>query len=250
ELDFVNASAKSAEVNELVQGWASEKDTLLTVAICLDNDTLNVTRALTIAGKLQRHNVPVLVRMEEDAGLASLLVCDGACNPAVKYIRAFGQIDRVCALSRLLSKEQDRRARRLHERYVADARKDPDKSASDPTLLDWEKLPESYKDSNRQVSDHLPVKLRAIGISDGQPLTRDFTKKEIEILARMEHARWMAERQLAGWRYAPGAKCEAAMTNPNLLPWSKLDRKNKDKDRDAVREMARWLKEPSRGSNT
>ncbi len=244
DVNFIQASARSVEVNEKLVGWAGERECLLTVAVCLDDDSRSLTRALGVAEKLHDDNVAILVRMEEDIGLASLLVCEGACHALVRRVTAFGQINRVCALERLMSDRQDRIARRMHEAYLTVARHDPNKRPDDEALKDWDQLPESYKDANRHVADHLDVKLRAVGVTTGQSLTRDFTADEIEILSRMEHARWLAERLLAGWRHGPPPKDERRKTNPNIVPWEQLDEVNKEKDRETVRALRQWLASP------
>ncbi len=59
-----------------------------------------------------------------------------------------------------------------------------------------------------------------------------------EILARMEHARWYAERRLAGWTYAPPPKNVVHRTSPHLVPWDELDESIRQIDRDAVQAIA------------
>jgi len=240
-VEFIQALAYSVQVDERLSRWAAEPDCLMTVAVCLDNDTRSLTRGLDLAEKLQSFKVAVIARMEEDVGLASLLTCEGSCHPAVCCLTVFGQINRVCALERLMSDRLDRIARRLHENYLAVARQDPNKRQDDEALREWEHLPECYKDTNRHVADHVDVKLRAVGLPDGKTLARAFTDAEMDMLSRMEHARWAADRLLAGWRLAPPPKNERLKTNPNLVPWEQLDDVNKEKARQAVRELHQWL---------
>lgn len=49
------------------------------------------------------------------------------------------------------------------------------------------------------------------------------------ILAQMEHSRWVAERLMAGWRYAPRPATEAEIAankqrklHHDLVPWDRL----------------------------
>jgi len=240
DLGFVQTMASSGEFGGMLVNWAEEPNTLLTVAVCLDNDSRSLTRALGLADKLKDHDVPVLARMEEDVGLASLLKCKEAGHASVRLVTAFGQINRACAIKRLLSERQDRIARRVHEDYLTVARADPNKRDDDEALRDWDDLPESYKDANRHVADHADVKLRAIGLPAGKAPAREFTADEIEVLSRMEHARWKTGRLLAGWRHAPPPKDERHKTNPNIVPWEELDEPNREKDRKAVCGLLRW----------
>ncbi|MBV8378313.1 MAG: hypothetical protein JO279_15050 [Verrucomicrobia bacterium] len=57
----------------------------------------------------------------------------------------------------------------------------------------------------------------------------------------MEHARWTAERKLAGWQYRPGEKSEEKKTSPYLVHWDELEENIKEYDRDAVRNIPRYL---------
>lgn len=103
----------------------------------------------------------------------------------------------------------------------------------------WEDLVnEDYKESNRQQVDHIAIKLRAVGceiVEASDPRSEaSFTAEEMELLAEMEHARWVTERLLAGWTCAPKPKNEAKQTNPNLILSPQLDDKIKQYDRDAV----------------
>ncbi|MGA7919088.1 MAG: hypothetical protein WCA38_05400 [Candidatus Acidiferrales bacterium] len=137
----------------------------------------------------------------------------------------------------------DRQARALHEHHVRG-------TSADPKVFTWDAIDDDLLDSNRQAADHIPVKLRAIGChavrkgedDPGTPVTK-FTPDEVELLAKMEHRRWMAERFLAGW--CPGAKDIENRTSPYLVEWDelkKLEPKNvQDYDRDLVSILPRVL---------
>jgi hypothetical protein len=68
-----------------------------------------------------------------------------------------------------------------------------------------------------------------------------FTNAEVEILAEMEHARWNVERLLGGWKL--GDKDITKKISPYLVPWSELPENVKECDRDAIREIPRFLSE-------
>lgn len=65
--------------------------------------------------------------------------------------------------------------------------------------------------------------------------------EEIETLARMEHARWNAERWLAGWTFAPGEKNAARKTSPWLVDYDALPDAIREYDREAVRNIPRLV---------
>ncbi len=73
----------------------------------------------------------------------------------------------------------------------------------------------------------------------GKASSVKFAETEIDVMARMEHERWVAEKLLAG--FTPGGRDNAAKTSPDLVPWDELDKKIKDIDREAVLEIPALL---------
>jgi hypothetical protein len=85
------------------------------------------------------------------------------------------------------------------------------------------------------------VKLRAAGRyaaassrHAGAAAAEPFQDAEVEVLARMEHARWCASRILDGWQLGT-ARDDARKIHPSLVPWDSLGEPERDKDRAAVR---------------
>jgi hypothetical protein len=68
-----------------------------------------------------------------------------------------------------------------------------------------------------------------------------FTDAEVELMARMEHARWCAERVLGGW--TPGPRDVLKRMTPYLVPWFELAEDIKEYDREFVRAIPEVLGE-------
>ncbi|MCX5769397.1 MAG: RyR domain-containing protein, partial [Candidatus Hydrogenedentes bacterium] len=98
----------------------------------------------------------------------------------------------------------------------------------------------AFRDSNRQQADHIPIKLRAIDCRNaaknmpGNPVT-SFSPEDVEMMAKMEHARWNAERFLAGW--AVGPRDLERRTSPYLVAWDDLPEEIRQYDRTTVRNI-------------
>ena len=106
-------------------------------------------------------------------------------------------------------------------------------------------MSEDMRDSNRQRTDDLIRKLRKCGYTirpstKSPPEVITFSKEEIELMAIMEHERWMDEKKRKGWRYAP-VKDEAAKKHPCIIDWEKLSDIEKDKDRKPLKVVAKLL---------
>jgi hypothetical protein len=108
----------------------------------------------------------------------------------------------------------------------------------------WEELPDDLKQANLAQAAHISTKLNAIDCpvvpeSAGlQDFT--FTREEIELLAEMEHKRWMQERQAQGYVYGPKRE---GRQHPDLVDWEDLSESAREKDRNAVRELPAILRQ-------
>jgi hypothetical protein len=137
-------------------------------------------------------------------------------------------------------------ARKIHAAYIkkrrAEAGEDAaklEKLGSDNSVKEWDELSEDLRESNRQQADHIHIKLRALGLeaageNDPRPAADEFTAAQLEMLAEMEHRRWLAERRMANWTWAP-TKNVARRESPSIVAYDKLTEDIKEYDRVVVR---------------
>ena len=125
-------------------------------------------------------------------------------------------------------------AQHIHEKFLEENRyKNPD-----PAMKPWPELRDDLKDSNRQQAQNAAAFLQRIGYRV-EPSTGPVTpvvlgETDVELLAEMEHGRWVVERLESGWRYGT-ARDAAKKESPYLTPWDKLSDEEKEWDRNAVR---------------
>lgn len=115
----------------------------------------------------------------------------------------------------------------------------------DPSIADWDELPEDLRDGNLQLIADIENKLARIGYRVIKASTDDpkFIKLDdslIEKLAEMEHGRWNIERLLKGWKL--GERDVIKKTTPYFVPWTELSEEIKGYDRDAVLNNLELLK--------
>jgi hypothetical protein len=214
-----------------------ERFTVTSVYICLDKDSLGLSAALALLHHLRRHRVPIVVRMNENAGLAALLAETQKSGQGFDNLHSFGLLERTCQPDLVLGGTNELLARAIHEQYLYDQQKAGHSSKDNPALVSWERLPEDIKESNRKQADHIGLKLQSIGC-DIAPLTEwnaqsfVFSPEEVEKMARLEHERWVAERCSQGWTYGP--RDPEKKTNPNLVEWDNLSEESKQFNRDVI----------------
>ncbi|NIN71506.1 MAG: hypothetical protein GTO46_06165 [Gemmatimonadetes bacterium] len=216
------------------------------VYVCLDDDTRGLSTALAIHRHVKGKEIPVVVRMTHSTGLAALLGDSREDEGEFAGLHAFGLIDRICNPGLLTAGAYEIIARAAHEEYVIEQKAKKKLPPDDPSLADWDDLPESLKDSNRDQAAHVGMKLQAVGCElaqlrdwDPESFRFDEDNGELEELAVMEHERWVKERLRNEW--TPGPRDPIKKTTPYLVPWDELDENTKDNDRLFIRRLPRIL---------
>ena len=116
----------------------------------------------------------------------------------------------------------------------------------DPSIAAWDKLPSYLRHSNRAQADRICEKVHRVGYvvdkcGSAAPVTT-FTREELDIMAQMEHGRWVVERLNGGWTPGPGRDARRKIS-PYFLPWQALSEDVKDKEREMVRNIPKLLAE-------
>ncbi|MBF8187199.1 RyR domain protein [Nonomuraea sp. K274] len=134
----------------------------------------------------------------------------------------------------------ERLARAIHDRYVLDAARRGDLPGLNGSMTPWAELTEPKKEQNRRQAADIGLKLRAVGCvlapSTDAPGAFPFSDAEVELLARMEHARWMKHHTGHGWTHGP-ERNEERKQHPDILDWNALPEESRDKDRATVRNL-------------
>jgi hypothetical protein len=216
------------------------------VYVCLDEDARSLAAALALFQHLRHEKVPIVVQMDNEAGLAALLPGEDSSGGSFTNLHSFGLLDRKCQTDLLLYGTHERLAQAIHQGYLSAQEKMGMTRQTNPFLVPWDELPENLKESNRRQADDIGKKLKAVHC-DLEPLTNwdaelfEFAPEEIEILAGMEHQRWSTERWHEGWTYKPGAKDLNRKTSPYLLDWDELPEDFKQYNREAIRSLPLFL---------
>ena len=207
------------------------------VYVSLGDEAEAAVGALALAAANRSGATPVLAAKHAESGAAVLM---GG------RVAVFGVLTRALAADFIFRGLNETMARAMHASYRRSQEEvDPD----NPSLVDWNELPESLKDSNRRFADSIGPKLEVLGCVavpaplaelDGNPSPLE--SDEIERLARIEHDRWAADLIRDGWTHGE-TKDPAAKRHPMLVDWSELSEAERDKDREAVRDLPRMLAE-------
>lgn len=187
-----------------------------------------------------------------------VVVCQSETMPVPDWVsernnyHVLNPFTSACSYKIIFEESLERLAEKFHNLYLRDERerflgkcneyeqtKAKDKTVERPkpkaAMVEWGKLSEEYKQSNRSLADHLDVKLRAIGceacmIEDERPeAIYPSGTNIINQLANMEHRRWNANHLLSGWQYG-SERNDTLKIHDNLVPWEELSDEIKEYD--------------------
>ena len=132
----------------------------------------------------------------------------------------------------------DRLARAIHTAYVNNCAARGESPLVNPSMRPWEDLPDDLRQSYLAQAAHIGTKLDAIdsAVVPESAMVPDFafSDAEVELLAEIEHQRWMDERKGRGYIYGPTRE---GNQHPDLVDWPYLSASAQDKDRDAIRAL-------------
>jgi hypothetical protein len=221
------------------------------VYVCLDDDTLSLTAGRIIARACPANVLTVITRIRQENGLVPLLPpypppLDG------RAVSVFRLMNATCTPEVVHGgASYETLARLIHEAYIDQQRSLGMTMVTNPSMTAWDRLADDLRESNRDQARHIAEKLAAIdrcyvASPEWEIMNEPFTDEEVEVLAIMEHERWVRERTRAGWTYGELKDIDRKIS-PYLVPWDKLpppdDQGNdvRDYDRNTVRLLPEYL---------
>ncbi|OQA02273.1 MAG: potassium transporter peripheral membrane component [Planctomycetes bacterium ADurb.Bin412] len=224
---------------------------LSSIFICYEDDYYNIKNGLSIIDRLKQQyerkkfleSIDIFVELSESEGLYHLLEEENAETALARQLKGFMAVPDL-----FYTDEGNNAGYEIMGRVFAASYEEQFDLPDGIKKPGWDNLSFRLQDSNMQAAHHIGVKLRTLGyqavpsvdgifLSDkkGGPFFPDpgiqlpITDEEREILAVMEHNRWLAEIKLEGYTYS-SSKDPNSRKHPCCVPWERLDEKNKVKD--------------------
>jgi voltage-gated potassium channel Kch len=215
------------------------------IVICLEDEEQGLSAGLTLRQRLKGVPAPEcpidLVVCTVHASSLADLVAASAGGEAVARFRTLNPIGASLDASLLTLGTREAIAAALHASYVAS--RPADAPGGPPPA--WADLDEETREANRAAADGIGPGLRSVGCDliplvawDTAPMV--FTPAEVELMAILEHRRWVAWKQAHGFRFGDVSD-PARRTNAHLVPWDRLGESTRESVRTFVRSYPRVL---------
>ena len=224
---------------DVVSAWRQAQGApQLVVVLRKDAEAVATMLALRRPANLFGTNAtPILVRQSKEDRLLPRLGMTQVPGRDMSNLIAIGGLVRAESIERVLDRKGEDTAIALHAHYLTEAEK---LGANSPLALQaWDDLPENLRDANRASADHAPLLFAAGGLRlvfDKAAESYSLSSEDLELLARVEHRRWVADRINRGWRYGK-TRDDKLMLHPSIVPYEDLSENEREKDRNAVRTL-------------
>ena len=207
--------------------------------ICLPNNDDALNAGLAAAQAMTTRSDHVVICMSEPSPFGAVLSSQKALlDDAEGRLTVFEVIEEACVPGRIEEDLTDQLARAIHQAYVRNCEARGESPLVNLSMRPWEDLPDHLKQSNLAQAADIGAKLEAIdcAVVPESAVNPDFafSAAEIELLAKMEHQRWVDERKGQGIVYGP---VREGNQHPDLVDWQDLSDNAQNKDRDAIREL-------------
>ena len=226
--------------NEDIESWRKRCPPVnLVLVLRNDADAIASMLALRRPGNLLgTDSVPILVHQSKDDRFLSSLGNMHIADRDLTNLIAIGGLVRAETVERILDRKGDEMAAALHVHYLNAAKSLS--AGSQAAMEAWDNLPENLRNANRASVEHAPILFAAAGyklIAKEGLQSAVFADAEIELMAKVEHRRWMADRIERGWRFAQ-TRDDRLMRLPDLIPYELLSDDGRERDRNVVRTLA------------
>ena len=207
--------------------------------ICLPNNDDALNAGLAAAQAMTTRSDHVVICMSEPSPFGAVLSSQKALlDDAEGRLSIFEVIEEACVPGRIKEDLADQLARAIHQAYVKNCEARGESPLVNLSMRQWEDLPDHLKQSNLAQAADIGAKLEAIdcAVVPESAANPDFAfaEAEIELLAKLEHQRWVDERKGQGIVHGP---VREGNQHPDLVDWQYLSEDAQNKDRDAIREL-------------
>ena len=211
EWHFINGYDANNQVREYIENCIHDPHSITTIAICLNETHKSLQAAMNLPNAIYENSIPVLVNQRQtDSMVKALKVGTRYANLWPIGILSEDLEDQLTTLIKY-----GKRINYIYNYYYANGIS-PDSIDDNVAADQWEDVRISKRWSNIYCASTIWTKLRSLTGSDEVQPTKEQIESRINILAQMEHNRWMVEELLLGYRPVTKQEDQAIDDNRTL----------------------------------
>ena len=201
EFEFIRARVEYPVIQDYLAGLSRNRNICLTVAICFSFPPKALAAGLYLPDELYYNDTPVLIRQEISHCTLDMLTKDGK----YRNVKPFGMLDN-CYDLRKADNLLPMMVKYLYDNTSADKEEVVKTFAPDILKKSWRNWKDkngeelrnitALKWSNIYNANMAHIKKRSLDVIQGKELSDE----QINLLARIEHNRWIIEKLLMGYR--------------------------------------------------
>ncbi|WP_131744911.1 NAD-binding protein [Frankia sp. Cppng1_Ct_nod] len=209
------------------------------LVLCDQSEETGLRRALNTTRSAADVGQTVTVCLGQRTALGDLLH-PRLLDPGPGQVRIFAIVNEAAEPDELRNDTLTVLARAIHGQYLIAEQEKGTAIGSSESMELWDGLPEDLRTANYRQATGIGAKLNeinAVVVPMTYPTTGfTFHPDEIDLLARIEHERWCAERRSQGWTFAP-IRDNARKRHNLLVNWTELPSEHRAKDTATIRNL-------------
>lgn len=204
EWEFVKASLHDIVVQDKLQYWSADDNQVLSIALCHDSDSDNISQAGLLADLIPGSDIPVYARLKDDV-MARIM----KESPRMKNVIPFGMPDSGYDVTLPLLRMAKRIKMTYDFCYDNNIAGNMEAGITSPSFLDDNEAYTRWINERKAIKRYsnicnamtLATKMRSLEHpADCMEKFYAITRAEVEIIAQVEHNRWNTEELLLGYR--------------------------------------------------
>lgn len=205
---MTNTSGIEAALNNTIL----DPNSIVTIAVCSEDSSQALKQVISLPRVVFEQRIPVWVNKPDTHSFTDLM----RKNSYYSNIVVFGDCVPLCSdeTSLLVAQRINWVYSEFSETKQIPTELPGEDEWKEKWVPTWESLSISKKWSNHHHADSIPIKLRSLGINPSTKM--NLTNDMVQLLAKVEHNRWVAETLLAGYRPPTDLELQEAIKDRRL----------------------------------
>ena len=220
---FIKGNFNSPEIKNRIQDWALDASCIPAIAVCNDSDVTGMDTGLFLPQIVFKKEIPVFIQQKQLSNFFFEMANKENTYALYSNVRPFGMINECFNFREIEETERSAKCIMWVYNTFSKYRSAEDKGGCN---LDFGTSLQKTKEESLAINEELNRKWQKLAVSkrwaniynafSAGVKRRSFVKKDIGLMAHVEHNRWNAERLIFGYRTPDKSEYEKINKNREL----------------------------------